>query len=354
MTADPLRFAQDHSLREDEDEPEPFPSRRSRRHGIEPEPKPVTSMFTRHPGLKKGGESHMDPVKIVSTADRAGAFDTDAFDAARKPVAVIKSTSNPETNKTQEGLDKACLQDVLQVEPGAASLPSREDAYPVHEADQEAADARALAKERSSAAESLALQAQQLLNEARAAKSVAARAHLDAETKARAAHYKAASLGDDGATPAGPGGTGGDESCALALCAKLSTTPESASASLDPSRRLVSLWEAGLDPSASGLLGYIALPASHRACLLLLTQSSPDRHHPPAVMRGVIELKADQHALGLEGARGLAYLLAGHGLTQLEVLALSCNALGDLGVATLADAMNAASPLQHIDLAGNR
>ena len=75
---------------------------------------------------------------------------------------------------------------------------------------------------------------------------------------------------------------------------------------------------------------------------------------PSAVMRGVTELKADQHALGLEGARGLAYLLAGHGMTQLEVLALSCNALGDLGVATLADAMNAASPLQHIDLAGNR
>lgn len=263
MTADPLRFAQDHSLREDEDEPEPFPSRRSRRHGIEPEPKPVTSMFTRHPGLKKGGESHMDPVKIVSTADRAGAFDTDAFDAARKPVAVIKSTSNPETNKTQEGLDKACLQDVLQVEPGAASLPSREDAYPVHEADQEAADARALAKERSSAAESLALQAQQLLNEARAAKSVAARAHLDAETKARAAHYKAASLGDDGATPAGPGGTGGDESCALALCAKLSTTPESASASLDPSRRLVSPlggWSRPISLWAFGLHRLACLP----------------------------------------------------------------------------------------------
>ena len=186
-------------------------------------------------------------------------------------------------------------------------LQQQPDAYPVHDAEKEAAAARSLAEERAAQAEALAAAASKLIKEAEAAKEAALRANLDAEVKARAAHYTQRQPGeselvdvhnanDDGGNRA-LSDDGVNEAAAAAFLAKLSTTHEE--------------------------------------------------------LRDVSELRADRNALGVEGARGLAFLLTGRGMTKLRALTLSCNALGDMGVATLSDAFNAASPLQHIDLSCN-
>jgi len=72
----------------------------------------------------------------------------------------------------------------------------------------------------------------------------------------------------------------------------------------------------------------------------------------PEQLRGAVTLRAD--GLGVEGARGLAYLFAGSGtLLKLEVLALARNALTDDGAIALADALNPSAPLKQMDLSSN-
>ena len=60
-----------------------------------------------------------------------------------------------------------------------------------------------------------------------------------------------------------------------------------------------------------------------------------------------------QVPLGVEGARGLAQLLAAGMLHRLEVLTLPFSALGDEGTVALADALTAELPLQQLDMSGN-
>jgi multidrug efflux pump subunit AcrA (membrane-fusion protein) len=70
-------------------------------------------------------------------------------------------------------------------------------------------------------------------------------------------------------------------------------------------------------------------------------------------LRDMTKLRADRKALGVEGARGLAYLIASGAPGRLEVLTLSCNALGDLGIMTVSDALSPIVPLVQLDLASN-
>jgi hypothetical protein len=145
------------------------------------------------------------------------------------------------------------------------------------------------AKERQAQADIAISAARTLLQEAEQAKQAAQSRRSDAETKVRSAHY--ATVDCVASAPLGKA------EAAAALCASLSLSMEA--------------------------------------------------------VREADSLKADRRSLGGDGAEGLAYLLAGSSMPRLEVLTLSCNALGDLGVATLADALSLAIPLRHLDLASN-
>lgn len=145
------------------------------------------------------------------------------------------------------------------------------------------------AKERQAQADIAISAAHRLLQEAEQAKQAAQSAQSDAETKLRSAHY--ASVDCVVSAPLGKA------DAAAALCVSLSLSIEA--------------------------------------------------------VREADSLKADRRSLGIEGAEGLAYLLAGSSMPRLEVLTLACNALGDLGVATLADALSLVIPLRHLDLASN-
>lgn len=72
----------------------------------------------------------------------------------------------------------------------------------------------------------------------------------------------------------------------------------------------------------------------------------------PALLHYEVALKP-MLPLGLDGANGLAELLASGSLQRLELLTLSFSALGDAGTVALADAMTAHAPLQQLDLSGN-
>ena len=156
--------------------------------------------------------------------------------------------------------------------------------------EEQAAVARAEAEEQAAKAAKAMAEAQKLMRAAKEAEAAAQAAQLEAETKARAAHFVTARVD---AYPIG----GGGKDAVVALCGKLMATPEE--------------------------------------------------------MRVLVTLKADRRGLGMDGAAGLAYLLAGGALGRLEVLSLACNALGSDGAALVADALSNTTPLQQLDLASN-
>ncbi len=183
------------------------------------------------------------------------------------------------------------------------------DAYPVQPAEPiitatkvEAEQALTHAKERKAQADALTEQAQRMMDEAAAAKVAAQTAQEEAEIMARKAHYASVSvhkMTNAGAQCTSPnaGATEVSSPTRLAICGKLSISMEE--------------------------------------------------------LRVAETLKADRRELGVDGAQGLSYLLAGCAMPRLEVLTLSCNSLGEVGVATVADALNPSIPLRQLDLSSN-
>ena len=157
----------------------------------------------------------------------------------------------------------------------------------------EAARAHAKASSQRVRAAELAKQAKWMMQEAKDAEDAAKASQAEAEKRSLATHYHSGSATQSDAYPIGSG----DGDLVVKLCAKLAITTEA--------------------------------------------------------VRTLTHLKADRLTLGVDGARGLALLLAAGSMQQLESLSLVCNALGELGTATLADAFSHASPLQQLDLASN-
>jgi len=153
------------------------------------------------------------------------------------------------------------------------------------EAESKAALAKADAQAKLRRAEELENQLKHLARSAVEARAAATAAQLKAETTARAVHYAA------------------------------SITPYAAEG------------------------GTLVLEQGEAAVQLLCDKLSM----PLEALREATALRASGLGLGLSGARGLSALLAGQSMKHLEVLVLSSNGLGDLGVAAVADGLNAAA-----------
>jgi len=72
-----------------------------------------------------------------------------------------------------------------------------------------------------------------------------------------------------------------------------------------------------------------------------------------AELRECVDFKVDKADLGVDGAKGLAYLFANLMLPRLEVLGLSCNSFGEYGATVLMAGFPTPSPLRHLDLSSN-